>query len=361
METKSNSSFNDVEALMCEFSQEVLIGNEIVNMVIRIENDFAPFEIIYLFKTVLGMKVRFRPEEKVAFILYFHFRGILAAFVLRKLSFELHLQEVDDHISIYNELKEVLSKSLRITNIAFKEESKKSITDRNVILPNYIHRFEQGFDTLEKYIESNLQNKNDWPLNIHRADCLLNSYSVHLMSYTEHLITLLYPFSNAYNTHPNLRKFVLERLSTKIDHILTSLNTEDTLIKNRLLELYKYVRNPIGHGYLTKDYFGDVLVADLGYLPMSFSDYKISSQNYHIIPIDLDDQYKDLCDVRENFGLIVDKLYPCAIDIVKSGLGIKCDPESRKMYMRIIQNPDETQEYILRENYQYDTMINMDW
>lgn len=359
MEKEANSSFNDVKALMREFSQEVLIGNETVNMVIRKEDDFAPFEVIYLFKTVMGMKVKFRPEEKVAFILYFHFRGILAAFVLRKLSFEFHLQEVDDHVSIYYDLKEVLSKSLRITNIAFKEESKKSITDRNVILPNYIHRFEQGFDTLEKYIESNLQNKCDWPLNIHRADCLLNSYAVHLMSYTEHLITLLYPFSYAYDKQPNLRKFVLERLSTKIDHILISLNTEDTSTKNRLVELYKHVRNPIGHGYLTKDYFGDVLVTGLGYIPMSFSDYKASSQNYHIIPIDLDDQYKELCEVRENFGLIVDKLYPCAIDIVKSGLGIKCDPESRKMYMRIIQIPDETQEYI--ENYQYDTMINMDW
>ena len=131
--------------------------------------------------------------------------------------------------------------------------------------------------------------------------------------------------------------------------------------KNKIAQLIKYVRNPIAHGYLTRAYFGDVLIPDIGFIPMSYSNYTLSSQNYPFFPVNLEHQYSEMREIKDSFDNLVVKLYPNATTIIKSGLSIKCDPESRQEYVLVIRDSETTNDFISREQYKVDNMMNMDW
>lgn len=350
-----------INRLMEDFTQTTESSGEILNMVIRKEDEFTPYEVLYLFQHLLGMKVRYKPHEKVAFILFMRYKEIEIAFVLNKFSFEFHQSETDDHNEVYTEIKTKIRQAIILSQSEFIADAEVSITARNVILPNYYIRFERAFESLEYQIENNLKDRSDWPHNDHRADCFINSYALHIVSYMEHVLTLLYPFSDSYNSRIDIKSFVFQCIYDKIDSLLMILMSRDVEIKNRIAQLIKYIRNPIAHGYLTRAYFGDVLIPDIGFIPMSYSNYTLSSQNYPFFPVNLEHQYSEMREIKDSFDNLVVKLYPNATTIIKSGLSIKCDPVSRQEYVLVIQDSETTNDFISREQYKVDNMMNMDW
>ena len=343
------------------FAQTVESSEATLNMLELEEDEFTPYEVLYLFQHILGMKVRYKPDEKVAFILFLQYQNIEIAYVLKKFSFKFHMREVDNHAEVNNEIKEKIKHAIELSQNVFTEDAESSIIERNVIFPNYYLRFERAFECLENQIEYNLSNRSDWPQNDHRADCFINSYALHIVSYIEHVLTLLYPFSDSYNTQTDIKSYVFQCIYDKIDSLLVILMSGDVQMKNKIAQLIKYVRNPIAHGYLTRAYFGDVLIPDIGYIPMSYSNYKLSSQNYPFFPVNLENQYHEMREIKGSFDNLVEKLYPNAITIIKSGLSIKCNPKSRQEYVSVIKNSDDTTDFVSRELYKVDVMMNMDW
>lgn len=350
-----------IKKLMEDFTQTNESTDETHNVLIRKEDEFTPYEVLYLFQHILGMKVRYKPHEKVAFILFMRYKEIDIAYVLNKFSFEFHLRKIDDHNEVYTEIKTKIREAIDLSQSVFTADAMRSIGNRNVILPNYYQRFRIAFECLEQQIENNLSNRSDWPLNEHRADCFINSYALHVVSYIEHVSTLLYPFSDSYDTQTDMKSFVTLCIFNKLDCLFSGRAAEDMQIKESLQQITKYVRNPIAHGYLTRVYFGDVLIPDLGYIPMSYSNYKLSSQNYPFFPVNLEYQYNELKKIKESFDYLVEQIYPNATEIIKSGLRIKCDPKSRHDYVSIIQDSDKTKDFISRELYIVDATMNMEW
>ena len=91
------------------------------------------------------------------------------------------------------------------------------------------------------------------------------------------------------------------------------------------------------------------------------SNYTLSSQNYPFFPVNLEHQYSEMREIKDSFDNLVVKLYPNATTIIKSGLSIKCDPESRQEYVLVIRDSETTNDFISREQYKVDNMMNMDW
>jgi len=350
-----------INRLMEDFTQTTKSSDEILNMVMREEKEFTPYEVLYLFQHLLGMKVRYKPHEKVAFILFMQYKEIEIAFVLNKFSFEFHQSETDDHNEVYTEIKTKIRQAIILSQSEFIADAEVGIAARNVILPNYYIRFERAFECLEYQIENNLNDRSDWPHNDHRADCFINSYALHVVSYIEHISTLLYPFSDSYDAQMDIKSFVTQCIFNKLDCLFSGLPSEDMQIKDKLQQITRYVRNPVAHGYLTRVYFGDVLIPDLGYIPMSYSNYKLSSQNYLFLPVNLEYQYNELKKIKESFDYLVEQIYPNATEIIKSGLRIKCDSKSRLEYLSVTQDNVCTEDFILKEHNKLDIMINMDW
>lgn len=349
-----------IKKLMEGFTQTSESSEETLQLVI-LEDEFTPYEVLYLFQHLLGMKVGYRPHEKVAFILFMQYEKMEIAFVLNKLSFQFHIRETDNHAEIYNEIKAKIRQAIGLSQSEFTADAESSISARNVILPNYFLRFERAFECLEQQIENNLSNRSDWPLNEHIADCYINSYALHVVSYIEHISTLLYPFSDSYDAQMDIKSFVTQCIFNKLDCLFSGLPSEDMQIKDKLQQITRYVRNPVAHGYLTRVYFGDVLIPDLGYIPMSYSNYKLSSQNYLFLPVNLEYQYNELKKIKESFDYLVEQIYPNATEIIKSGLRIKCDSKSRLEYLSVTQDNVCTEDFILKEHNKLDIMINMDW
>ena len=348
-------------SLMEDFTQPAESSDDILNMVYRDEDEFITYEVVYLFQRLLGMKVWYKPLEKVAFILFMRYKETDIAYVLSKLSFKFYQREIDEHDEIYNEIKEKIRNAIRLSQYEFKKDVERSIGDREVIFPNYTIRFERAFECLEVQVESNLNGGIDWPQYLHRADCFINSYALHLVSYMEHVLTLLYPFSESYDAQLDIKSFVTQNVSNKMESLFSGLPSDDMQIKDKLSQITKYVRNPIAHGYLTRAYLGDVLIPGIGYIPMSYSNYSLSTQNYPIIPVNLKHQYSEMREIKGSFDNLVEKLYPNATTIIKAGLDIKCDPKSRKKYMSVINNSDDTRDFILRELHRVYATINMEW
>ena len=365
-----NTSIEKIKELMIDFTQPITFVEEAFNQIIinsedfiiKEEDKFEPYEILYLFQHILGMKIDFKPFEKIAFILYFLYRNIEIAFVLQKLSFNLYIQKIINYESIYNELRTKIWEAIKLSNELFKIEAENSINKRNIVFPNYYLRFERAFECLEQQIEYNFTNKNDWPKCDHRADCFINSYAIYLVSYIEHITILLYPFSDYYDIQNDIKKFVVDtKIIEKIENIFPDILSENTLIKDKINLLINYIRNPIAHGYLTKNYFGNILIPDIGYVPMSYSNYKLSIQYYLYIPFNLEDQYTKMKEIKDIFDSITEQFYPNGIEIIKSGLDIHCDTKSQNEYLLITKDREKTKEYIIRKSYEVNYWINMDW
>ncbi|MDD2230500.1 MAG: hypothetical protein PHY48_13960 [Candidatus Cloacimonetes bacterium] len=355
------TNISTIKRLMEGFAQTVESSEATLNMLELEEDDFTPYEVLYLFQHILGMKVRYKPDEKVAFILFLQYQKIEIAYVLKKFSFKFHMREVDNHAEVNNEIKEKIKHAIELSQNVFTEDAESSIIERNVIFPNYYLRFERAFECLENQIEYNLSNRSDWPQNDHRADCFINSYALHIVSYIEHVSTLLYPFSDSYDAQIDLKSFVSQRMYDKIDCLFANPMSGGIQIKNKITRLNKYVRNPIAHGYLTRAYFGDVLIPDIGYIPMSLSNYKLSSQNYPFFPVNLEYQYNEMKEIKESFDYLMRQLYPNATEIIKSGLSINCDPKSRLEYLSVTQYSEYTEDFIASEQHKVDAMMNMEW
>ncbi len=365
-----NTSEEKIKELMIDFTQPIPVlenaFNQIItnseNFVIIEEDEFEPYEVLYLFKHILGMEVDFKPFEKIAFILYFLYKDIEMAFVLQKFSFNLYMKKIINYESIYSELRTKICEAIKLSHELFKEEAKNSINESNIMFPNYYLRFKRAFECLEEQIEYNLTNKNDWPKSDHRADCFINSYAIYLVSYIEHITILLYPFSDFYDPHNDIRKFVVNmKIIKKIENIFPNILSENTQIKDKINKLMNYIRNPIAHGFLTKNYFGDVLISDIRYVPMSYSNYKLSIQNYLYIPFNLEYQYAEIKEIKDIFDSITEQYYPNGIEIIKSGLDIYCDTKSRNEYLLITKDREKTEEFIKRKSEEVDHLINMDW
>jgi hypothetical protein len=94
---------------------------------------------------------------------------------------------------------------------------------------------------------------------------------------------------------------------------------------------------------------------------MSFSDFKLSSQNYTVLPTNLEHQYQISLNAKKSFDTLLENVYPNAFKIIKSGLDINCDSESRFKYILIIQNNESTNKFILEEIHKSEVWINMEW
>lgn len=258
-----------IKKIMKDFSQNPNSSSENLQRVVG-ESEITAYEVLYLFDHLLGMKVEFMPIEKIAFIINLQYRNIDTAFELCKFGLNIKMREVENQKNIYDEMIATLTKAIELSQKEFQKDAEESIKKRNIILPNYTNRFLIALEYLEKQIEFNLTNSNDWPKNVNRADCYINSYSIHVISYIEHILSLLYPFSDYYDTQKNIKCFINKHLVDKIDCILSNQISENILIKEKITQVAKYIRNPIAHGYLTRNYFCEVQIPKLGYIPNVF-------------------------------------------------------------------------------------------
>ena len=347
------------------------------------ENPLEPNLLAYCFDIILGFDVRYKIAEKVNYIIDFDYKGTFATVGHYKMSYRLSVDKKykEEIISVFSQVRPLLEQlfmligeqALANNNFSMKNEA-----------PEYFSKlsfYETRIEKLEqrKHI---VQDKCRGKYNVVKYDrghtCMtpmgqdylhslhneitydIEAYIDTFFSALEHVLTLLYPFTNM----PSLEKSYYRNYirntkwawDVKICDICGALMPEEIVSElRRIKEVY---RNHNAHGGFSREMMAYVQIPNFGRFPMYVGkEYLKGFINGYSDTIS-HQMYLDAKRVFNAFWSYLDTQFEIPMMFIRSGLAI---PVNTEIYTNGIETREQAEWTIEKMWYDIDNQSNMDW
>lgn len=347
------------------------------------ENPLSPNLLAYCFDVILGFDVRYRIFEKVNYIIDFDYKGTFATVGHFKMSYRLSIQKqyrdeiiasfekvcplleqlfmligeqalISNEFSMENESRDYFSK------LAFYEKRIENLVQRKKIIEEKCHGKYDIIETDDKY--KRMRMKGSEYLRALEAEITydIEAYIDTFFSALEHILTLLYPFTDRFTTNKSYYKNYIRNTKwhwqNKIQDVCgESMPDRITSALRRIKEVY---RNHNAHGGFSREMMAYVQIPNFGRFPMyvgkeylkGFMDGASDRISYEM--------YLDAKKVFSEFWEVLDTVYEIPMLFVRSGLPISVDTER---YTENVDSVEQAEWLIGKMWFDIDNQSNMDW
>ena len=188
----------------------------------------------------------------------------------------------------------------------------------------------------------------------------IEAYIDTFYSALEHVLTLLFPFTNNFlSEHSYYKSFIRNTRwawDAKVNDVCKNI-ISDKLFQElrRVKEVY---RNHNAHGGFSREMMAYVQITDFGAYPLYIG------KNYLKGFLDNDEDkisyemYERIKEIFNEFWTMLKKNFEIPMMIIDSGLPI---PVDAKIYMENIKGKDDAELFIQKQWYDIDNQSNMDW
>ena len=347
------------------------------------ENPLEPNLLAYCFDIILGFDVRYKIAEKVNYIIDFDYKGTFATVGHYKMSYRLSVDKKykEEIISVFSQVRPLLEQLFML--IGEQALANNDFSMKNEA-PEYFSKlsfYETRIEKLEqrKHI---VQDKCRGKYNVVKYDrghtCMtpmgqdylhslhneitydIEAYIDTFFSALEHVLTLLYPFTNM----PSLEKSYYRNYirntkwawDVKICDICGALMPEEIVSElRRIKEVY---RNHNAHGGFSREMMAYVQIPNFGRFPMYVGkEYLKGFINGYSDTISLQ-MYLDAKRVFNAFWSYLDTQFEIPMMFIRSGLAI---PVNTEIYTNGIETREQAEWTIEKMWYDIDNQSNMDW
>lgn len=347
------------------------------------ENPLNPDLMAYCFDVVLGFDVKYRIFEKVNYIIEFDYKGTFATVGHFKLSYRLSIEKQyrDEIIATLEKVLPLLQQlfmligehALSSNDFSMKNEAPyyfSKLAFYETRIENLVHR--------TKIIEEKCRGKYDITEIDGKYKCMrmkgsdylralkteitydIEAYIDTFFSSLEHILTLLYPFTDRFPTDKSYYKCFIRNVKwhwdDKIQDVCGKLMPDRiTTALRRIKEVY---RNHNAHGSFSREMMAYVQIPKFGRFPMyvgkeylkGFVDGYSDKISYEM--------YLDAKNVFSDFWETLDREYKIPMLFVRSGLPISVDTDR---YTQNVSSAEDAQWLIKKMWYDIDNQSNMDW
>lgn len=356
-------------------------GNENVK-IDYMENPLNPNLLSYCFKNVLGFEVYFRIAEKVNYIIEFDYKSTYAKAEHKKMSYAIYVDE-----KYKTEIIEILENLKSLLEQLFTSIGEHALLNNKFYMKNEAPEYFEKINFLENKIEQLNRNKNSiskklngqfdeikqegyivWRPKgsdyLHKLNLELiyniEAYIDTFYSALEHVLTLLFPFTNNFlSEHSYYKSFIRNTRwawDAKVNDVCKNI-ISDKLFQElrRVKEVY---RNHNAHGGFSREMMAYVQITDFGAYPLYIG------KNYLKGFLDNDEDkisyemYECIKEIFNEFWTMLKKNFEIPMMIIDSGLPI---PVDIKIYMENIKGKDDAELFIQKQWYDIDNQSNMDW
>ena len=347
------------------------------------ENPLNPNLLAYCFDIILEFDVRYRIFEKVNYIIDFDYKGTFASVGHFKMSYRLSIEKQyrEEIISSFNKVRPLLEKLFMIigeqalisnefsmvnesrdyfSKLAFYEKRINSLARRKEIVEEKCRGKYDIIETDGKY--KCMQMKGSDYLHALKSEIIydIESYIDTFFSALEHVLTLLYPFTERFKANESHYKRYIRNTKwhweNKIQDVFGD-SMPDRIISalRRIKEVY---RNHNAHGSFSREMMAYVQIPSFGRFPMyvgkeylrGFIDGYSDKISYEM--------YLDAKKVFAEFWKILDTLYEIPMLYVRSGLPISVDTNR---YTENIDTVEQADWLIAKMWHDIDNQSNMEW
>jgi hypothetical protein len=347
------------------------------------ENPLEPNLLAYCFDIILGFDVRYKIAEKVNYIIDFDYKGTFATVGHYKMSYRLSVDKKykEEIISVFSQVRPLLEQLFML--IGEQALANNDFSMKNEA-PEYFSKlsfYETRIEKLEqrKHI---VQDKCRGKYNVVKYDrghtCMtpmgqdylhslhneitydIEAYIDTFFSALEHVLTLLYPFTNM----PSLEKSYYRNYirntkwawDVKICDICGALMPEEIVSElRRIKEVY---RNHNAHGGFSREMMAYVQIPNFGRFPMYVGkEYLKGFINGYSDTIS-HQMYLDAKRVFNAFWSYLDTQFEIPMMFIRSGLAI---PVNTEIYTNGIETREQAEWTIEKMWYDIDNQSNMDW
>lgn len=347
------------------------------------ENPLEPNLLAYCFDIILGFDVRYKIAEKVDYIIDFDYKGTFATVGHYKMSYRLSVDKKykEEIISVFSQVRPLLEQLFML--IGEQALANNDFSMKNEA-PEYFSKlsfYETRIEKLEqrKHI---VQDKCRGKYNVVKYDrghtCMtpmgqdylhslhneitydIEAYIDTFFSALEHVLTLLYPFTNMPSLEkPYYRNYIRNTKwawDVKICDICGALMPEEIVSElRRIKEVY---RNHNAHGGFSREMMAYVQIPNFGRFPMYVGkEYLKGFINGYSDTISLQ-MYLDAKRVFNAFWSYLDTQFKIPMMFIRSGLAI---PVNTEIYTNGIETREQAEWTIEKMWYDIDNQSNMDW
>ncbi len=347
------------------------------------ENPLEPNLLAYCFDIILGFDVRYKIAEKVNYIIDFDYKGTFATVGHYKMSYRLSVDKKykEEIISVFSQVRPLLEQLFMLigeqalanndfsmkneapeyfSKLSFYETRIEKLEQRKHIVQDKcrgkynVVKYDQGHTCMtpmgQDYLHS-LHNEITYDI---------EAYIDTFFSALEHVLTLLYPFTNM----PSLEKSYYRNYirntkwawDVKICDICGALMPEEIVSElRRIKEVY---RNHNAHGGFSREMMAYVQIPNFGRFPMYVGkEYLKGFINGYSDTIS-HQMYLDAKRVFNAFWSYLDTQFEIPMMFIRSGLAI---PVNTEIYTNGIETREQAEWTIEKMWYDIDNQSNMDW
>ncbi len=347
------------------------------------ENPLHPNLLAYCFDVILGFDVRYRIFEKVNYVIDFDYKGTFATVGHFKMSYRLSIQKQyrDEIIASFEKVhplleqlfmligeKALISNDFSMENescdyfskLAFYEKRIESLVQRQKIVEEKCHGKYDIIETDGKYKCMRMKGSDYLRALESEITYDIEAYIDTFFSALEHVLTLLYPFTDRFATTKSYYKSYIRNTKwhweNKIQDMCGASMSERIISAlRRIKEVY---RNHNAHGGFSREMMAYVQIPNFGRFPMyvgkeylkGFVDGYSDKISYEM--------YLDAKKVFSEFWKTLDTTYEIPMLFVRSGLPISVDTDR---YTQNVDSVEQAEWLIGKMWFDINNQSNMDW
>lgn len=347
------------------------------------ENPLNPNLLAYCFDVILGFDVRYRIWEKVNYVIDFDYKGTFATAGHFKMSYRLSIEKQyrDEIITNFAKVRPLLEQLFMLigeqslisndfsmenescdyfSKLTFYEKRIESLVQRKEIIEEKCRGKYDIIETGDKY--KCMRMKGSDYLHALEAEITydIEAYIDTFFSALEHVLTLLYPFTDRFSASKSYYKSFIRNTKwhweNKIQDVCgASMPDRITAALRRIKEVY---RNHNAHGGFSREMMAYVQIPNFGRFPMyvgkeylkGFVDGYSDEISYEM--------YLEAKKVFVEFWETLDTIYEIPMLFVRSGLPIPVDTDR---YTKNVDNVEQAEWLIEKTWFDINNQSNMDW
>ena len=347
------------------------------------ENPLNPNLLAYCFDVILGFDVRYRIFEKVNYVIDFDYKGTFATVRHFKMSYRLSIEKRyrDEIIASFEKVHHLLEQLFMLIG-------EQALVNNNFSMENESHEYfsklafyEKRIENLvhrKQIIEEKCRGKYDIIETNGKYKCMrmkgsdylcaleaeitydIEAYVDTFFSALEHVLTLLYPFTDRFSASKSYYKCYIRNSKWhwegKIQDVCGKLMPDEiTSSLRRIKEVY---RNHNAHGGFSREMMAYIQIPNFGRFPVfvgkeylrGFIDEYSHKPSYEM--------YLDAKKVFSAFWEVLDAAYKIPMLFVRSGLPISVNTEC---YTQNVNSVEQAEWLIGKMWFDIDNQSNMDW
>jgi len=347
---------------------------------LEVERSRLPPPYMVFMILVIGhtCKYRLRPFEKTLWSINLRFKGVPLRIELGKFGLLLDAPSAAAWSSLTEPFIDVLSKAARVADRGSQGLIAQQLKNGKITIPNRYHIYDHRYEFFrKKAIRAYKTPPQPFPMSSLKArgkrgvswdafkperegffygSASIDSY----FSRLEHLLVLLFPFSNSFGAGPDIIPFIAETWRMKFKRIFDlSTDCEAKDLYEALIAAKERFRNSISHGF-EKGPSSLLVHYPFGAIPVQlarardgvhFSMYPMRAASFMEVSDLFERMDRYLREGPTRFGFMY----------VKSGLDIPCDSDSVKGYRTAMSSMGTFEEFVERQSHINDQNVNMEW